>query len=94
MDILFLEGNSMETTIKKWGNSQGIRLSKELLELIGAKINDKLNIQLNDKNELVLSKVVLEDTITFDSLFANWDEEYDGGEFIWGDEEAVGKEIW
>lgn len=36
----------MQTQVKPWGNSQGIRLSKELLALAGIKDNDLLEIEL------------------------------------------------
>ena len=45
----------MTAQVKTWGNSQGIRLSKELLDLAGIKLNDILNIELLDGN-IVLKK--------------------------------------
>ena len=36
----------MVAQVKPWGNSQGIRLSKELLALAGIKNNDLLEIEL------------------------------------------------
>lgn len=37
-----------QTTIKKWGNSQGIRLSKELLLQMDLKENDTININVSN----------------------------------------------
>lgn len=45
----------MIAQLKAWGNSQGIRLSKELLTLAGIKNNDILEIELQDGN-IVLKK--------------------------------------
>ena len=45
----------MIAQLKAWGNSQGIRLSKELLTLTGIKNNDILEIELQDGN-IVLKK--------------------------------------
>ena len=35
----------MQAQVKAWGNSQGIRLSKELLEKAGIRLNDLLTIE-------------------------------------------------
>ena len=80
----------MQLAIKKWGNSQGIRLSKELLDLAGIKLNDLLNIELLDGN-IVLKKAYQHKTLEERA------EEYGGKlgpyeEFDWG--EPVGRERW
>lgn len=46
----------MITQVKAWGNSHGIRLSKELLALAGLANDDYVDIQLVDGN-IVLRKV-------------------------------------
>lgn len=45
-----IQGNAYtaETAIKKWGNSQGIRLSKEITNLMQLKENDKVKINIQD----------------------------------------------
>lgn len=35
-----------QTAIKKWGNSHGIRLSKELINRVGLKENDQVEISI------------------------------------------------
>lgn len=45
----------MLAQVKTWGNSQGIRLSKELLALAGIQNNDYLEIEVIDGN-IVLKK--------------------------------------
>lgn len=37
-----------QTAIKKWGNSQGIRLSKEIISSAGLKENDNVEIIVDD----------------------------------------------
>lgn len=76
--------------VKSWGNSQGIRLSKELLESAGIKLNDYLNIEVQN-GMIVLSKSFRHRTLEERA------KEYGGkiepsGEFDWG--EAVGRELW
>ena len=40
----------MLATLQKWGNSHGIRVPKQLLNDLDIKVNDKLNIEVeNDK---------------------------------------------
>lgn len=42
-----------QTVIKKWGNSQGIRLSKELLSQMDLKENDTIEININNGKMLI-----------------------------------------
>ena len=37
-----------ESTVIKWGNSQGIRISRAIMEKMNMKINDKVEISLID----------------------------------------------
>ena len=45
-----------QTTIKKWGNSQGIRLSKEILLQMNLKENDTIGIDIYD-GKMVIEKI-------------------------------------
>lgn len=45
-----------QTAIRKWGNSQGIRLSKEIISKIGLKENDQVEIGIDD-GKIVIKKV-------------------------------------
>ena len=37
-----------QTAIRKWGNSQGIRLPKEIINMIGCKENDEVEISVDN----------------------------------------------
>lgn len=37
-----------QTAIKRWGNSQGVRLSKEIISSAGLKENDNVEISVNN----------------------------------------------
>ena len=81
----------MITQVKAWGNSQGIRLSKELLALAEIKSNDLWDISVIDGN-IVLKKIVnrhrtLEERAKKYGGKLGPYEEYD-----WG--EPVGRERW
>ena len=80
----------MYVKVKSWGNSQGIRLSKELLALVGIQNNDILDIELIEGN-LVLKKAKKQHRTLEERA-----EEYGGKighyeEFDWS--EPVGREI-
>ena len=45
----------MQAQVKAWGNSQGIRLSKELLEKAGIRLNDLLTIEAKE-GTIILKK--------------------------------------
>lgn len=87
----------MQTKIKKWGNSQGIMISKRLLAQIGIDQPVDQNIDLTVKdNQLIIEKASNESRL--DKLFQGFDsdayfKQNEGSlEFDWG--ESVGKEAW
>ncbi len=80
----------MFAQVKTWGNSQGIRLSKELLALAGIQNNDYLEVEVVDGN-IILKKTFRHRTLEERA------EEYGGRigpyeEFQWG--EPKGRERW
>ena len=46
----------MYSIIKKWGNSQAIRIPKDILEMVSLSENDKVEIKVRD-GELVIAPV-------------------------------------
>lgn len=81
----------MLTQVKAWGNSQGIRLSKELLGLAGIQNNDFVDIDLVEGN-IVIKKAKMPHRTLEERA-----REYGGKvgpyeEFDWG--EPVGRERW
>jgi antitoxin MazE len=55
--ILYIVGGAdMQTVIKKWGNSQGIRIPKAFLETLGMMENDTVELSRVDNN-IVVTKV-------------------------------------
>ena len=45
----------MLTKIKSWGNSQGIRLPKKIIDGMGMHVNDSVEL-LADKNKIIIRK--------------------------------------
>lgn len=80
----------MIATIKKWGNSQGLRFSKEMLSGLDLEIDDKVKIEVVDK-KIIIYKAEAEN-IRLSDLFAEYDGEYKPGEIDWGKQK--GDEAW
>lgn len=79
----------MTTTIQKWGNSQGIRIPKFILEAVHWNGNENLVIK-TDNDKLIIEKAEKRKNIM--ELFADFDGEYVPVEMNWGD--PVGEEVW
>ena len=80
----------MTTTIQKWGNSQGIRIPKIVLDSVNWKENEKIIIIVED-GRLIMEKASGKRK-NINELFANYNEEYKPEEIDWGKTE--GEEIW
>lgn len=80
----------MTTTIQKWGNSQGIRIPKMLLDTVKWNENEKIIIVV-DNGKLVMEKAKSKRK-NIKELFENYNEKYEPINVEWGD--PVGEEIW
>ena len=80
----------MQAQIKEWGNSQGIRLSKEILQSAGLTLNEVVEVTAAN-GSITLTKTFRHRTLEeraaeFGGNLA-LDSEYD-----WG--KPVGREVW
>ena len=80
----------MQTQVKEWGNGQGIRLSKDILQGAGIYVNDVLDVSVSN-GVIVLAKPFRHKTLEERAA------EFGGkllldGEYDWGD--PVGREVW
>lgn len=80
----------MQLQLKAWGNSQGIRFSKEFLAAAGIRADDVLNAEIRE-GKIILSKAILHRTLQQRA------EAYGGSlnlsdEVDWG--EPQGNEVW
>lgn len=81
-----------ETQLKKWGNSQGIRIGKEELKELGCYEEDTIFTMKVDEGQIILTpKKKYPDTL--EELFADYNGKPLGSEdkFDWG--ESVGREL-
>jgi antitoxin MazE len=82
----------MKTKIQKWGNSQGLRISKEVLEVAGFNIGTEVEIKS------VLGKLVIQNPspvrgkYRIEDLAARMPKDYQTVEDSWGHPE--GNEVW
>ena len=83
----------MTAQVKPWGNSQGIRLSKKILDSAGIRINDYLEIELIDGN-IVLSKTFRHKTLE-ERAAAYGGKLANQGEVDWEIPDGpAGREVW
>ena len=87
--IYIIYGGVIMITLQKWGNSQGIRLPKFLLNELGWSENEELAVVKED-DKLIIKKHNKRKNII--ELFDGYNGEYKPEEIDWG--EAKGKEIW
>jgi antitoxin MazE len=79
---------SIKTKIKKWGNSQGVRLPKAVLKAALMDENEDVEI-IADEAGIHIKKVVIIETLT--DLFKNYHGDYKPQE--WETGPAIGKEV-
>ena len=79
----------MNTTIRKWGSSQGIRIPKYLLESINWLTDEAIEIVTED-DKIIITKSSKQKNII--ELFADFHGDYISETIDWGT--PVGKEIW
>lgn len=83
----------MQTTISKWGNSQGVRIPKELLDKVNLAQNDIVEVIADDENIIIKkSKKRTKKHKTIQERFQSFDGTYDFEIISWG--KPAGHEIW
>ncbi len=80
----------MEVQVREWGNSQGIRFPKTILQEAGIALNDKLSVEVEN------GKIILTSSFRHKTLEERIREsgcKLSGiGELDWG--EPQGSEVW
>jgi len=82
----------MQTKIQKWGNSQGLRLAKNLLEDARLEVGDEVDVSIRDGVIVVASLKKIHGRYRIEDLVAKIPKDYHADEVDWG--EPVGKEEW
>jgi len=82
----------MHTKIKKWGNSQGLRIAKHLLQEAQIELGDEVEIAVQD-GKLVISPLKnVRNRYKLADLIKEIPADYEPEEIDWG--KPVGKEVW
>lgn len=83
---------TLTTSISKWGNGQGIRIPKNILEFLKWTESEKVEI-ITEGECIKIKKITApEKRKNIYELFENFDGKYEKEEINWG--EPQGKEIW
>ncbi len=82
----------MLTRVRKWGNSQGVRLPRQVLEETRIGLGDEVSITAEGGRILVEPTQWVRGRYRLEDLVARMDAEDSPGEVDWGP--PVGREVW
>lgn len=82
----------MVTKVQKWGNSQGLRLAKEVLEDARIAIGDEVDVCARDGMIVVAPVRRVRGKRNLNELVSRIPKKYRPEELDWGN--PVGKETW
>lgn len=82
----------MTTKIQRWGNSQGLRISKELLERARLAVGDEVDVEARDGVLVVAPVQQVRGKHKLADLVRRIPKDYTPTGEEWGG--AVGREVW
>ena len=82
----------MITKVQKWGNSQGIRIPKNLLNNSRIQIGEEVELAIRDGKIIIESTNKIHGKYSIGELVSKIPKEYNSSEENWGT--PVGKEVW
>lgn len=82
----------MITKVQKWGNSQGLRLSKELLADVHVEVGDSVSVRVQDGSLIITPAHRVRGGHDLQELVARVPKDYQPGELDWGS--TAGREAW
>ncbi|MCE5191885.1 MAG: AbrB/MazE/SpoVT family DNA-binding domain-containing protein [Actinomycetia bacterium] len=82
----------MQTRVQKWGNSQGIRVSKDLLADADIQVGDEVEIVAREGSLVVVPRRRVRGGHNLTDLVKEIPSEYTSEELEWGP--PAGKEVW
>lgn len=82
----------MLSKVQKWGNSQGLRLTKALLQEVQIHVGDEVNVSVQ-KGRIIIEPVAkVRGRYDLKELVSKMPQKYQAEELDWG--KATGKEVW
>ena len=82
----------MITKVQKWGNSQGLRLSKELLADVHVEVGDPVHVSVQEGSLIITPARRVRGRRSLEELVARVPKDYRPGELDWGP--PTGREVW
>ena len=82
----------MTTKVQRWGNSQGLRLSRQILEYARISIGDEVDVLVQDGTIMIAPVRRVRGKYSLRQLVARMPKGYKAEEVDWG--RPVGKEAW
>jgi len=82
----------MITKVQKWGNSQGLRLSKELLSNVDIDVGDAVEVTVHNGAIIVTPARLVRGGYDLEQLVKRIRKGYKPEELDWGF--PVGREVW
>ena len=82
----------MRSKVQKWGNSQGLRFTKAILEEAQINVGDEVNVSVQKGRIIVESAVKVRGRYELSKLVSRMPKEYRAEELDWGS--PFGKEVW
>ena len=82
----------MVTRIQKWGNSQGLRLAKQVLEDACISVGDDVDVTARDGMIVIAPVRRVRGKQSLQELVSRIPRNYKTREIDWG--EPVGREVW
>ena len=82
----------MVTKVQKWGNSQGLRLSRQVLEEARISVGEEVNVAVHEGAIVVAPAKRLRGKHSLQDLVKRIPKGYQSEEVDWGG--PVGNEVW
>ena len=82
----------MLSKVQKWGNSQGLRFTKALLQEAQINVGDEVNVSAQKGRIIVEPVTKVRGRYDLKELVSKMPQEYQAEELDWG--EPIGKEVW
>jgi antitoxin MazE len=82
----------MVTKVQKWGNSQGLRLAKRVLEDAHISVGDAVDVTIRDGTIIIAPIKRIRGKRSLREPVSRISKRYEAGELDWG--KPTGREVW
>jgi len=82
----------MVAKVQKWGNSQGLRLTRQVLEAAGIAVGDEVELSVEDGRIVLVPRRRVRGTVSIEELVSRIPKGAHAGEVDWG--AVAGREVW